>query len=168
MLLGEAAAQREWNVAQTLFPASQRRALGPSETCSLVCIANHQDPRWCWWIIIFVHFYKMWSSYKMHPGCSRAIQSYGNIAPHLGDTKCPTNSMEFPFPTIKNHGSLQNARDHGYDSLQNHMPWSICTGPRLTYFVAVIPTSMLIVLFSDHHLVFCMSTILLLGNHHLL
>ena len=72
---------------------------------------------------------------------SGLFQSYGNIAPHLGDTKCPTNSMEFPFPTIKNHGSLQNARDHGYDSLQNHMPWSICTGPRLTYFVAVIPTS---------------------------
>ena len=32
---------------------------------------------------------------------SGLFYSYRNIAPHVELTKCPTNSMEFPFPIIK-------------------------------------------------------------------
>ena len=86
MLLREAAAQREWNVAQTLFPASQRRALGPSETCSLVCIANHQDPRWCWWILLLLFIFT-----KCDPAtkCIRAVPELWEYRPTSGWYKMP-------------------------------------------------------------------------------
>ena len=54
----------------------------------------------------------------------------------------PNQLYGISISDYQNYGSLQNAGDQGYDLLQNHSPWSLCTGPRLTYFVAVIPTGM--------------------------
>ena len=52
----------------------------------------------------------------------------------------PNQLYGISISDYQNYGSVQNAGDQGYDLLQNHSPWSLCTGPRLTYFVAVIPT----------------------------
>ena len=41
----------------------------------------------------------------------------------------PTQLYGTSISDYQNHGSLQNARDQGYELLQNHTPWSICTGP---------------------------------------
>ena len=47
---------------------------------------------------------------------SELFQSYRNIALHLELTKCPTNSMEFPFPIIKImvHYKMLGTRDMIY------------------------------------------------------
>ena len=55
----------------------------------------------------------------------------------------PNQIYGISISDYQNYGSLQNAGDQGYDLLQNHSPWSLCTGPRLTNFVAVIPTGIL-------------------------
>ena len=72
--------------------------------------------------------------------CLRAVPELSEYCPTFGAYKMPNQLYGISISDYQNHGSLQNAGDQGYDLLQNHSPWSLCTGPRLTYFVAVIPT----------------------------
>ena len=75
--------------------------------------------------------------------CLRAVPELSEYCPIFGAYKMPDQLYGISISDYQNYGSLQNAGDQGYDLLQNHSPWSLCTGPRLTYFVAVIPTGML-------------------------
>ena len=71
---------------------------------------------------------------------SGLLQSYRNSGPTFGAYKMPNQLYGMFISNYQNYDSLQNAGDQGYDLLQSHSPWSLCTGPRLMYFVAVIPT----------------------------
>ena len=74
--------------------------------------------------------------------CLRAVPELSEYCPTFGAYKMPNQLYGISISDYQNYGSLQKAGDQGYDLLQNHSPWSLCTGPRLTYFVAVIPTGM--------------------------
>ena len=75
--------------------------------------------------------------------CLRAVPELSEYCPTFGAYKMPNQLYGISISDYQNYGSLQNAGDQGYDLLQNHSPWSLCTGPRLTYFVAVIPTGII-------------------------